>query len=183
MAITYPSSSSSMSNSAGLPADMTNNQLQATWQAVEQQAQALPKDQREHAEDVALMQLYRSGGISAQDLDSLLTKAADQNPQVDPGKEAVDSDRCRPGQVAENRRLWPPELPHCRHHADRGLRERLGLARGKADGWPCRRVPVAIGFAVRGDAHDKFYSTCRPVLRRIPAQMAVVCTAAGNIDR
>jgi hypothetical protein len=68
---------------------MTNDQLQATWQAVEQQAHALPSGQSENSEDGALMHLYRSGGISAQDLDSLLTKAADQNPQVDPGKEAV----------------------------------------------------------------------------------------------
>jgi hypothetical protein len=85
----YPSSSSSTSLSAGPPADKTNDQLQAAWQAIEQQAHALPSGQRKHSEDAALMQLYRSGGISAQDLDSLLTKAADKNPQVDPGKEAV----------------------------------------------------------------------------------------------
>jgi hypothetical protein len=86
---TYPSSSSNMPLYAGPPSNMTNDQLQATWQAVQQQAHALPSDQREHSEDAALMQLYQSGRISAQDLDSLLTKAADQNPQVDPGKEAV----------------------------------------------------------------------------------------------
>jgi hypothetical protein len=85
----YPSSSSNMPLYAGPPSNMTNDQLQATWQAVQQQAHALPSDQREHSEDAALIQLYRSGRISAQDLDSLLTKAADQNPQVDPGKEAV----------------------------------------------------------------------------------------------
>jgi hypothetical protein len=87
---TYPSSSSSNTSLfAGSPPDMTNDQLQATWQAVEQQAHALPSGQREHSEDAAFMQLYRSGQISANDLNSLLTKAADQNPQVDPGKEAV----------------------------------------------------------------------------------------------
>jgi hypothetical protein len=86
---TYPASSSNMPLYAGPPSNMTNDQLQATWQAVQQQAHALPSDQREHSEDAALMQLYQSGRISAQDLDSLLTKAADQNPQVDPGKEAV----------------------------------------------------------------------------------------------
>jgi len=69
--------------------NMTNDQLQAAWQAVERKAHPLPSDQRERSEDASLMQLYRSGRISAQDLDSLLTKAADQNPQVDPGKEAV----------------------------------------------------------------------------------------------
>jgi hypothetical protein len=86
---TYPSSSSTTSLFAGPPSDMTNAQLQSTWQAVEQQAHALPSGQREHSEDAAFMQLYRSGQISANDLNSLLTKAADQNPQVDPGKEAV----------------------------------------------------------------------------------------------
>lgn len=86
---TYPSSNSNMSLFAGPASDMTNDQLQATWQAVQQQAHALPSDQREHSEDAALMQLYRSGRISADDLDSLLTRAADQNPQVDPGKEAI----------------------------------------------------------------------------------------------
>jgi hypothetical protein len=85
----YPSSSGNMPLCAGPPSNMTNDQLQATWQAVQQQAHALPSDQREHSEDAALMQLYRGGRISAEDLDSLLTKAADKNPQVDPGKEAV----------------------------------------------------------------------------------------------
>jgi hypothetical protein len=88
---TYPSSSNNVSLFAGPPSDMTNDQLQATWQAVQQQAHALPSDQRELSEDAALMQLYRSGRISADDLDSLLTKPADQNPQVDPGKQAVAS--------------------------------------------------------------------------------------------
>jgi hypothetical protein len=86
---TYPSSSNNVSLFAGPPSDMTNDQLQTTWQAVQQQAHALPSDQREHSEAAALMQLYRSGRISADDLDSLLTRAADQNPQVDPGKQAV----------------------------------------------------------------------------------------------
>jgi hypothetical protein len=74
---------------AGSASNMTNDQLQETWQAVERQAQNLPSDQREQSEDDALMQEYRTGRIDAQDLDTLLTKAADQNPQVDPGKEAV----------------------------------------------------------------------------------------------
>jgi hypothetical protein len=87
---TYPSSGSNMPLFGGPASDMTDNQLQATWQAVAQQAQDLPSDQREGSEDAALMQMFRSGRISANDLDSLLTKAADQNPQVDPGKQAVD---------------------------------------------------------------------------------------------
>jgi hypothetical protein len=74
---------------AGPASNMTNDQLQDTWQAVERQAQNLPSNQREQSEDAALMQGYRTGQIDAQDLDTLLTKAADQNPQVDPGKEAV----------------------------------------------------------------------------------------------
>jgi hypothetical protein len=86
---TYSSSNGNMSLLAGPPSNLTNDQLQATWQVVQQQALALPSDQREHSEDAALMQLYRSGRISADDLDSLLTKAADLNPQVDPGKQAV----------------------------------------------------------------------------------------------
>jgi hypothetical protein len=85
----FPSSSSKMSLFAAPASNMTNDQLQATWQAVEREAHHLPSDQREHSEDAALMQLYRSGRISAQDIVSLLTKAGDQNPQVDPGKEAV----------------------------------------------------------------------------------------------
>jgi hypothetical protein len=86
---TCPSSSSHMYLFAGSPSDMTNDQLQATWKTVEQQVHAFPSDQREHSEDAALMQLYRSGQLSAKDLNSLLTKAADQSPQADPGKEAV----------------------------------------------------------------------------------------------
>jgi hypothetical protein len=54
---TYPSSSSDMSLFAGPPSDMTNNQLQATWKTVEQQAHTLPSDQREHSEDAALKAL------------------------------------------------------------------------------------------------------------------------------
>ena len=91
MAVASTTFASSSSNIFAGPSDMTNDQLQATWKAVEQQAHALPSDQREHCEDAGLMQLYRSGQISAKDLNSLLTKAADQNPQVDPGKEAVAS--------------------------------------------------------------------------------------------
>jgi len=69
---------------------MTNDQLNATFSAVAKQAQALPSNAREQAEDSQLTHMYETGQISAQDLNSLLTEATDKNPQEDPGKAAVD---------------------------------------------------------------------------------------------
>lgn len=87
-------STSSLSPGAAAPPTigntMTDDQLNQTFSAVAKEVQALPSDQREQAEDSRLMQMYRTGAIGAQDLNSLLTEAADKNPQEDPGKAAVD---------------------------------------------------------------------------------------------
>jgi hypothetical protein len=71
------------------PSDLSNKGLDAEWKTILASVKSAPADQREQLEDEQLLNDYSNGGISANDLNKLLTKAADTNKQVDPGKEAV----------------------------------------------------------------------------------------------
>jgi hypothetical protein len=90
MVYASPSSSSTQSQSLS-PPDMSSQAFNDEWNAVSNSVKSAPADQREQLEDQQFLSEYNSGEISANDLNKLLTKAEASNPQVDPGKQAVQN--------------------------------------------------------------------------------------------
>jgi hypothetical protein len=170
-----PSSSSSSTQSQSFPPpDLSSKDLDAEWTTISNSVKSAPADQREQLEDQQFLAEYNSGQISANDLNKLLTEAADKNPQVDPGKEAVQ--RVEAWAKATGEKLTDQQKDAIAKSArQQAAQQKLALVQNLLASEYRNQPPgahqaVAIGFSVFDQNGNK-----QNVLARIDAQ--------GNFDQ
>jgi hypothetical protein len=153
---------------------MSSQAFDAEWNAVSKSVNSAPSDQREKLEDQKFLAEYNSGQISANDLNKLLTKAEASNPQVDPGKEAVQN--AEAWAKANGVKLTDQQKDSIAKSArQQAAQQKLALVQNLLSSEyrnqpPGAKQAVAIGFSVFDQNGNK-----TNVLARIDAQ--------GNFDQ